>query len=321
MRTRRGLPFVCTKYMKLLLSSIISRVQRDHKVVLCDFVWMGNHAHMLVVAKDSKACTAFYGEIQKQLTEAIKKLLDLKYANLWQKNGTSVIQYGDLESAKQRVAYIYANPARANLVNSINDYPGLSSYEAFKAAEPRIDYEYKEEVPWIRAPMITRLPCKGLSFVQDKYYTDKLLKKAKNSEKHELIICPNAWMKCFGISSPEEIKAEREHIERILKEYESEALEKRQAKGWKVKGAIKLAEEAIDVDRYEPKGPVIRIFVYAACKKIRQKMICQYDLFCQLCVECYKRWKVGDYTVMWPPGAFLPAMPPRANWFDWQEHF
>ena len=99
MRTRVGLPFVCTKYMNLIIEGIVARVQRNHKVQLCHKNFMGNHPHMIIVAKDSLECTNFYGEIKKQLTDSIKRLLGLEHLNLWQKNGTSVIRYHDLKGA------------------------------------------------------------------------------------------------------------------------------------------------------------------------------------------------------------------------------
>ncbi|MDC0357859.1 hypothetical protein OAO01_03515, partial [Oligoflexia bacterium] len=96
MRTKRGLPFVCTAYMNLLLKGILARVQRDLKVILCHHLWNGNHPHIIIRARDSAQCTHFYGEVQKQITDSIKRLLGRKHLNLWQKNGTSVVPYGDV---------------------------------------------------------------------------------------------------------------------------------------------------------------------------------------------------------------------------------
>jgi hypothetical protein len=48
----QGLPFVCRLYMEMILNGIIARVQRDMKVTLCHHLWMANHAHMIIIAKD-----------------------------------------------------------------------------------------------------------------------------------------------------------------------------------------------------------------------------------------------------------------------------
>jgi REP element-mobilizing transposase RayT len=48
-------------------------VQRDEKVELNAYFWMSNHPHIIVRVKDTQAATRFYGEIKKQLTEALKR--------------------------------------------------------------------------------------------------------------------------------------------------------------------------------------------------------------------------------------------------------
>ena len=126
LRTKKGLPFVTTFFMKLILGSVLSRVQRDYKVTVCHHLWMGNHLHMLIVVKDAKQCTKFYGQLQKQITDAVKKLLGLKELNLWHKNRASVVRIGDVAGVRKCIAYLYANPANAHLVETIEEYPGLA---------------------------------------------------------------------------------------------------------------------------------------------------------------------------------------------------
>ncbi|MDC0358929.1 hypothetical protein OAO01_08940, partial [Oligoflexia bacterium] len=63
------------------------------------------------------------------------------------------------------------------------------------------------------------------------------------------------------------------------------------------------------------KSTSVKIFVYALDKQIRINMIAAYKEFCDRCRDCYEKWKLGDLLVDWPPGAFLPAMPPRVNIF------
>lgn len=312
MRTQRGLPFVCTLYMKLLLEGTIARVQRDHKVVLCHYLWMNNHPHIIAVAKDSKQVTAFYGEVQKQLTEAVKKLLGKEHLNLWKKNGTSVIPYGDLESVADRIAYLYANPSSANLVDRIEHYPGVSTWEAFQASGNELETVYKKTCPWVQAPMIDKLPRRALSTAQDLALTHKLRAKAK--KKHTLHLFPNAWMGSFDVSREEDIDGINRSIVADLRRREEASREKRARKGWKTKGAARLKQEPLSLD-YTPKKESRRIFVYAKDKNIRITMIEDYKRFCEKCSECYQKWKAGDLRVQWPPGAFPPAPPPLANYF------
>lgn len=312
MRTRRGLPFVTTRYMILLLEGIIARVQRNQKVILCHYLWMGNHAHIIIVARDSRQATAFYGEIQKQLTDAVKQLLGAEHLNLWEKNGTSVVKQADAAGVADRIAYLYANPSAANLVDHIEHYPGANTWEAYQAAEDTLQAEVTRALPWVQKPMIDELPRKALNQRQDQSFTQRLRTKTKRA--HVLKLSPNLWMKTFGITDQKDIQAVNKEIVADLRQREEASRFKRARQGWKTKGARRLCEEALSLDyRPEKKGP--KLFVYAKDKETRISMIEEYKRFCAICTECYEKWKQGDFTVTWPPGAFQPAPPPVANYF------
>jgi hypothetical protein len=312
-RTRFGLPFVCTAYTATIISGIIARVQRNHKVTLCHFIFMGNHAHIVVVAKDLQACSDFHGEIKKQLTDSYKQLLGLPFLSLWDENSSSVLELSDLNGAKERISYLYANPARANLVDSIERYPGLNSFTAFLSCPHTLMASHCTACPWIRTPTIKKLPSRAISPTQDAAFTQYL--KAKSKLSHDLVLQPNAWMKIYGITDPAEVAEVNQSIVSTLLHYEAEARTIRCQSGWRVKGAAKLATEAINLS-YLPDKKSRKIFVYASDPELRKQRIADYKIFCQRCTYCYEQWKIGDYSVEWPPGAFQPPIPTRINWLQ-----
>jgi REP element-mobilizing transposase RayT len=312
-RTKMGLPFVPTFYMKMLIESVVARVQRDLKVIICHDIWMTNHLHMIIVALDSMQCKAFYGEVKKQLTDALKRLLDLDELSLWKANGTSVSRYRDIESIEHRIAYLYANPARANMVETIEDYPGVSSWKAFKKVEDRVDAEHTKDCPWVRQPAIEKLPSKAVTLAQDREITRRLRKSTK--EVHELTRQPNAWMAAFDITEKDEIAKENRVILDKIKEFEREAAEKRKAEKKVVMGRRKLCAKPVDLS-YRSKSKDLKIYVYSVFEETRIAMLQAYRRFCELCDECYRQWKLGNHKVIWPPGAYMPAMPPTANYLE-----
>ena len=313
-KTTHGLPFVCTWYMRRIIRGIIARVQRDQKVILCHDLWMSNHVHMIVKALDQRQCAAFHGEIKKQLTEAIRRLLGIRGPlSLWQENGTSVVHYGDLAAVQYRIAYLYANPARANLVDRIEHYPGESTWGEFMAAPHTLEAAVEVECPWIQARDIPRLPARGVSEIQDQLFDERLLTGSRTS--HRLVVNPNSWMSEFGVTSPERVKVVNQQILITMRGLEEEARLSRLARGWKVKGAGRLRREEISL-RYRESKRSIRIFVYAIDAATRIQMIEEYRDFCVRCTECYQRWKMGDYGVKWPPGAYRPPSAQTANFFD-----
>jgi hypothetical protein len=312
MRTGFGLPFVCTLYMQLILEGIVARVQRDMKVVINHLIWMANHAHIIIEAKDTEQCKRFYGEVQKQLTEAVKRLLGLEHLCLWRSNETSVVHLGDKEAVMRRIAYLYANPARADLVESIDQYPGVSSWHGFLAVTDDSNGTITKECPWVQAPMIPRLPLRSVKTHQDLRHAERMLEAAVRS--HKLILQPNSWMKKYGITTPEEVAQTNRSIIEMVREYEEGANLRRKGEGKKVMGVSRLRREELKL-RYKPKKETRRIFVYAVDKDLRIRMIERYRAFCDACRECYQRWKMGDFTVAWPPGAYKPPQPNNANWF------
>jgi len=310
MRTRKGLPFVCTQYMKTIIEGVMARVQRNEKVIICHFLWMGNHPHIIIVAKDSMQCTRFYGELKKQLTEAVKGLLGESDLSLWKKNGTSVIPYGDIEGVQKQIAYIYANPARAALTDTIERYPGLNTYQSFRETPHTLNGSHSKSCPWVRAPAIEKLPCRSVTPRQDRNITEGLLEASTRA--HTLTLQPNAWMMCFDVSESE-VEEINQGILEQLREHESEARKERSRKKKKVMGAKNLAAQSLTLS-YKSKSITKKLFCYAADKETRVQMIADYKEFCARCAECYQKWKLGNYKVEWPPGAFLPYMPPRYNW-------
>jgi hypothetical protein len=269
---------------------------------------MANHFHIVIVTKDSLEVTNFYGQVKKQLTESLKSLLELDCLNLWVGNSTSVVQFDNEADLIERIAYIYANPASANLVDSIERYPGLSSWDAFSSSEQTLEATHSSACPWIRYPTIPKLPARSLTPTQDAAFTKAL--KARAKVTHDLVLEPNAWMKCFGI---EDVASTNQRITDRLRDMEESARTKRCQNGWKVKGASRLAAEAINLT-YKPKSGSRKIFIYTLNPERRKQMLADYKFFCQRCTYCYEQWKVGDYSVEWPPGAFQPPIPPRVNW-------
>lgn len=208
-RAKEGLPFVAYRVIELIIESVVARVQRDNKVTLSHDVWEGSHCHLIAIAWDSSNFVAFYGELKKQLTDGIKALLGKEYLNLWEDYPT-VAEIVDLPTAIERISYLYANPAQDNLVDSIEKFPGTSSYKDFRQCCDDITAVTTKQCPWIQRPMIEPLHSCVLTPDQDSNITKKLI--AKSKKKHAFIRKPNAWMKCFGVTSSEEAKHINESI-------------------------------------------------------------------------------------------------------------
>ena len=267
---------------------------------------MGNHPHFLPVAEDAETVVQFIRYVKKETTEAIKRLTGNSKLTLWEEGydspqlltPTTVIKY---------ISYIYTNPADSNLVDSIDDYPGLSSWEMYMGGKN------SRKCSWIRRYMIKPLVKGSVSRDEDKKLVEKLKKESK--VEHEFKLYPNEWMKCFKEyrdRDPEEIK---EEILSFIRAKEDKCRKKRDEKGWTVLGAAKLRTQSI-YKKFKPKKWGRRMLCLSDDIELRQEFLIIYKQVCEKCHQVYRRWRAGDFRVPFPEGMFAPRIPPTASVID-----
>jgi hypothetical protein len=314
LRAKSGLPFPPKRIIHAILRSAMARAQRDEKVDIVAYLWMGNHLHVLFVSKDRMQATRFYGEIKKKITESMKALLGLHQLNLWDAD-TSLVAVLDAQVAITRIAYFFCNPAKADLVDSIREYPGLSSWEAFNQnLSGPVNAKHTIRAPWIRLPTIETLASKNLSDRQDSFITQKLLAAAKKT--HEIVAQPNLWLKCFGITEPADVARANKAILRRVELGEEQARALRESEGKSVIGAEKLTQVCIMAPHIPKRDPnERRIYFVTSSPTLAFQFKEQFRIFCDKCREVYQKLRRGEYKVEWPPGAIPAAAPPTSNWF------
>ena len=162
-RAKDFLPMPPTETSNEIRLGILGRTQRDNKVELCHFVDMNNHSHSMAVSTTGENLSKFHMELKKKTTDALKALLGLSSLSLWEKR-TGVFRVVTLEDAIERVVYIYCNPSNAGLCDSIEQYPGLSSWSAFRDCAPSLDAEVEIEARWYPVSEIPTIQkARGLS--------------------------------------------------------------------------------------------------------------------------------------------------------------
>ena len=307
-RTKRGLPFPHWALIRLLLQSATARTQRDNKVTLCHFLWMANHAHILAVVQDADACKRFYMELQKKLTDYMKRLLNVQQLDLWE-GEPAVIAILNLEAAIDRIRYVYCNPSRANLVENIDTFPGYSSWEAFKGAPAELNAQHSSEAPWVRQYQIQPLSSGRISPSEDARFEAAL--RARPKRFHNLVIRPNAWMRSFGISAPEDIAAVNQRITGAIKDSQEKNAALRAAERKAVLGADRLRRQPITWE-HTPAKHDRRVFAVSSDREARIDYINFVHKLCDTCRELYQAACRG-VRVSWPPGVFPSPLPMLAN--------
>lgn len=307
-RVREDLPFPPTHLICALLEGVIARVQRNHKVTLCHYLWMGNHAHFIFVMRDAEQCTNFLSEVQKQVTDSIKRLLGVSHLSLWE-GEPSVMAILDLEKAKERVSYLYCNPARADLVDTIDKYPGLSTWKEYCDSADELDAVHAREVPWIQSKHLTALPSRRLSARQDAWITQRLMRTAK--KRHVLILYPNAFLKAFGVEEKNVVIKMKEWVRNDIAQHESMYCLQRAHQSKRVLGEAKLRSTPI-LALHRPMKRTRRIFVLSSVNQLRSDFIDFIKWLNGRCRELYVQMLCGAH-ITWPPGIFPPRSPMLAN--------
>lgn len=306
LRVKEGLPFVPNKMINAIIKSALARTLRDDKIILCHFLWMGNHVHIIFLAHSAEQAVNFYQELQKKITDSFKRLLGKRRLSIWE--GDPVLaEILDVDKMLEKIAYLYANPARASLTDSITEYPGLSSWEYFKNSE---DLSFKD-VPWIRLPAIPEIKSMHISSLEDSQICEQMT--GGSTIFHDIPLTPDAWMESFGITKESDKEIINQRTIQHLSMMESEERTKRKAERRTVIGAQKLIKAPL-MKSHTPKKRERRVYVHSSDKELRISYIQMIKAFCQMCKECYEFYKQGIF-VEWPPGAFRPSAPPLAEVF------
>jgi len=309
-RAREGLPLPPTEVTNQLLTGILARTQRDEKVTLCNFVDMNSHTHQIYIPDQPDQHAKFYMEYQKKVTDTVRKLTKRKRLNLWE-GRPSVALVAQLEDAINRHIYFFLNPARAGLVESIDHYPGLNTWKAFNECEPSVDAEVRLQAYWTPVASLETLPHHNrLSPANDRAMAARL-RECKKTIEYDLVVKPLAWLGIYGVTDTIEIEKIRQRIITEVRAQEAQLAKERLEEGSGILGAQRLRDQEY-LRPHTPKKRERRIFVICSDDALRPTLIQLFqDIFAK-CRKCYQALKAGLPHDEWPPGTFIPWLPPRA---------
>jgi len=236
----------------------------------------------------------------------LKRLLGLSHLEIWE-GRASVIKLLDVDMVVDRIAYLYANPAQDNLTKSIDEFPGFSSWSDFNLCLKRQEDKASKAYPFIRLPTIPKVKRRKLTPKEDLELVRTI--REQNVGSHDLVREPNAWMSCFEV---DDCAALNSRIIEAVRSNESKAVKDYRAKGKTPLGRRALCKVAI-MKPHTPKKRDRKLFVLATVNKARIDFILTFKNFTAHCIECYQMWLGGDFTIIWPLGAFKPPMPPGHN--------
>ena len=299
----QGLLLPANPLGRFITESAMARAQALHPVTICHYLVEGSHIHFFIFVEDPETVVNFVERFKTESAHYINSMLGRKKRTVWCKS-FSCPPVLTLRRAIEKIAYIYTNPAKDGLETSIENYPGLSSWQAFRSKK------YRKRCKRLHRPMIPYLPGKFYSKYEYKKHIKDL--KKRSSSSHVLKLIPDAWMSFFAINDPVEVQKTNQEIIDSIKAKEVDFEKFRKQEGKSIIGGSALSASHLDPD-YLPNRTGKRMWCLCDDKDIRIAYIKWAKEIKKKAREVYQRWKVGDLSVSFPPGVFPPAVPKLSN--------
>ena len=287
-----GLLFPAGRVMRAILRSILARAQALHPVRVCHFLVEATHIHMLVVVDNPEDIKGFMERFKTESAHAVNSILGRKKRTVWCEGYDSPVLL-TAEDVVRKLIYIYTNPSKDNLVETIEDYPGLSSWNMWRQKKFSFD-----------APRLHRC---------DYGCIDAETSPTENEEmgRHVFSLSPDAWMDCFDVPEGER-EVINEQILEGIKEAERQFIDERQKTGRGVLGRTRLLSQPIN-PAYVPERTGRRMLCICSDLVLRKEFILAIKALIALAREVYERWKLGDFSVEYPLGLYPPSLPKRVE--------
>jgi len=316
-RAEHSIPFAPTRTTVELRRGILGRAWRKKTCILLHATDMSNHGHYMCLAEDEAALSNFCQDINKRATDTIKVLLGFERLSLWEER-PNIAELPEYKDALEKVCYIYLNPAEAGLVDSIDEYPGFTTWQAFLTCPADVDACVEEKVRYYFKRALKRLPA---SNTLDPYADIEYLHHLKQQEvrtgrvnivsEEVLQIKPFAFLKRFGITAPEEVAAFREEVKRRVYTREAELRAERAAQNRPVIGAERLRRSEY-MQEHTPKERRPKVAIITGNAELRATKLAAQTAVFEECRSLRKLAIEGE-QVEWPEKVYIPWLPPRRS--------
>ena len=292
-RTERNLPFTTCKLINEAIWGILARARHLYDFSVCHFVFMPNHFHMLGVVNATQDASSFIGYIKQETSAMINRICGVRQNTVWSDSFDSVPVFTP-DKVIDRIKYIYNNPAKAHLVRSINDYPGVTSWGMFRSGINKGRYV------WLKRSEFFEI--KNLHALSESVQSRIVAKIAGDEpEYHTFELEPNAWMDCF----PEFNNINRETFnQNLIKEILSEEREIKHDNG--VIGREGLKTQPINKE-FKSKKYGKKMLCMSSNIELRKKYIALFKSVSKQAYEAYQLIKQGICKVVFPPGTIMPG--------------
>lgn len=292
-----GFMFPPNDLIRLLVLNCLAKAQMHNPVDVCHFLLESTHLHMILYVTNPDDVKGFMERFKTESAHAINRILGRTKRTIWCAGYDSPVVL-NLETAIGKIVYIYENPSKDGLVDSVDIYPGISSWGYFR----RGSTEYKTWL--IPRDEIRALPEGPIS---PQIYKNKARILSKNRKSCTFEINPNAWMKAFGVTDTASQKEINDLIVTRVAEKEKLYREERRSENRHTIGVNRLMATRPGTP-YTPIRVGRRMLCHCNDREIRMRFISFAKRLIALAIDAFGRWRQGD-IVPFPLGLYPPSLP------------
>lgn len=295
----RGLLLLSNPLCKVIIECCLARSLSLYPVRLCHYVVNANHIHLIFVVINPTDASSFMGHFKAEVAHRLNIIMGWSKRTVWCEGYDSPVILTPLR-ALIAIAYLYSNPAKDCQEESIDRFPGLSSWDMFTSGDYKTSWEF------IRRPAFRFITKDSHCLEGYTREANRLLKCAQTSIDFELE--PNAWLEAFGITDPEEQRSWNEILIKRVRTLEQRARDNRLKKGITVIGRAKLVRRKLTLN-FQSERSGKRTWCLSDRKFVRVRFIRMLKGLIEQARAVFMAWHRGDYSTSYPPGLFPPGMP------------
>jgi hypothetical protein len=264
-----------------IIVGVLGRAQALYGVLIHAFVFLSNHFHMLLSARDAKLLSQFMCYVDGNIGKETGRHSGWR-DRIWARRYHSMVISNEPDAQVARLKYLLSNGCKEGLVAGPQDWKGASSTQALLSGEMTLE---------------------GIWIDRTKEYHAK---KAGRDEIHSNVETVQlSPLPCWEDLPPEDVQR---LVKELVDEVEKETVEMHEKKGTKPLGMQKvLRQHPYKRPSRTKRSPAP--YFYAATKKALLVMKEAYRLFLENYRSAAERLQAGELDVNFPEGCFPPPRP------------
>lgn len=303
MSLEEGVMLLPNPLCDLIITTCLAQAQTAHPVTICHYIAEGTHMHMLVVVDNPEDVPGFVGRFKTESAHMFNAVLGRKKRTVWCDGYDSPVVL-TLSRALEAIAYLYANPAKDGLEDSIDYYPAASSWRSYCSST------LSKRVSKVPRRAFRTLTPDGHNLRG--YAKEATRLRAQATDEVTITIEPDAWMNALGVENARRQEELNGELHRRVRQLEAEARAARKVNGKRVIGAHRLIAQPID-RYYRSKRRGRRMWCLSDDVSLRIRFINHLKNLIEAARLTLERWRCGDLSFRYPLGLYPPLMPKLAE--------